>query len=56
MIDEVDKSLGSMFFLDFLGTLRAKYLARNNGAINIQKYNFNRSKRCFSFKIADKIR
>ncbi len=31
MIDEVDKSSGKQLFLDFLGLLRAKYLARSEG-------------------------
>ncbi len=31
MIDEVDKSSGKQLFLDFLGLLRAKYLAQNKG-------------------------
>jgi hypothetical protein len=31
MIDEVDKSSNNQLFLDFLGMLRTKYLARNEG-------------------------
>ena len=31
MIDEVDKSSGKQLFLDFLGLLRAKYMARSEG-------------------------
>lgn len=31
MIDEVDKSSGNQVFIDFLGMLRTKYLARNEG-------------------------
>lgn len=31
MIDEVDKALNNQLFLDFLGMLRTKYLAKNQG-------------------------
>ena len=31
MIDEVDKSSNSQLFLSFIGMLRDKYLARNEG-------------------------